>query len=356
MQYAELFKKAREHFKNNMPFVLFSLPHDGRLRGAFQKDAIMHTTTDFLEQSFVMAPFHFKGEMLQIPFQHSDFYEVDTIETTHHKETPFVLDESEHDRKSHIALVAKAIQTIENDDAQKIVVSREKKLPLNNFDISLLCKTLFSQYPDAFTYVWYHPETDIWCGATPEVLLHTKNLNFNTMALAGTQRVDDKKMIQWSPKEKREQQWVTDAIIDSLERKTSVLKVSKTKTHIAGNLAHLKTEISGVLNTTRATLKEISNALHPTPAICGTPRDAALKFITKNEGYHRSYYTGFLGPVCELQRCSKLFVNLRCLSINDTIATLYAGGGITIDSNPESEWEETHNKLQTMAKVLQPLL
>ena len=356
MQYTQIVSKAKQHYEAGISFVLFALPGEKLLKAAFQNEANAFTTKSFIDKSFVMAPFGFDGELLQIPFSEASFFEVPLPATPTIKNATPPLDEEDADKKRYMEMVQKAISKIKSGVAQKIVLSREKRLTLSNFSIEQLCEELFKRHKNAFRYIWYHPTSGLWCGATPEVLLETEGLNFKTMALAGTQKVNDQKMLHWSGKERREQQWVTDAIIKSLENRTSVLKVSKTQTHVAGNIAHLRTDVSGVLNTTRATLTEITNALHPTPAVCGTPRTAALKFIQQHEGYNRSYYTGFLGPVCEAQRCSKLFVNLRCMSISDQTATLYAGGGITVDSVAEDEWEETHNKLATMAKVIQPLL
>ena len=91
--------------------------------------------------------------------------------------------------------------------------------------------------------------------------------------------------------------------------------------------------------------------MHPTPAVCGLPRDMAREFILENEKYNRSYYTGFLGEL-NINQKTALFVNLRCMQIYDNKSVIYVGGGITKDSNSEKEWEETVSKSKTMKKVL----
>ena len=73
----------------------------------------------------------------------------------------------------------------------------------------------------------------------------------------------------------------------------------------------------------------------------------ALSFIQQHEGYDREFYSGYLGPV-NVGNKTHLFVNLRCMKIQNNVATLYAGGGITEDSEPEKEWQETEMKCQTM--------
>jgi isochorismate synthase len=92
--------------------------------------------------------------------------------------------------------------------------------------------------------------------------------------------------------------------------------------------------------------------LHPTSAVCGQPLDKALEFIRKHENYKRQFYTGYLGPI-NFEDRTDLFVNLRCLQIMQEKLILYAGAGITQDSIPEKEWEETELKLNTLLKVIE---
>ncbi len=158
------------------------------------------------------------------------------------------------------------------------------------------------------------------------------------------------------PKELDEQQLVTDAITNSLQRVTSVLKVSNPHTHRAGSLLHLRTDITGIVKNGKATLTTIAAALHPTPAICGTPKKYAKEFIDENEQYDREFYTGFLGPINENGASATLMVNLRCMKITDNVARIFVGGGITLGSKPEDEWQETQNKMQIMLQVLRPML
>ena len=97
--------------------------------------------------------------------------------------------------------------------------------------------------------------------------------------------------------------------------------------------------------------------LHPTPAVCGLPKETAKQFILKNEGYDREFYTGFLGELNIDFRTFKkdnsdLFVNLRCMEVEKNTATIYVGCGITKDSIPEMEYIETVNKSMTIRKVV----
>jgi isochorismate synthase len=199
-------------------------------------------------------------------------------------------------------------------------------------------------------------------GATPERLLKANNNTFYTMALAGTQKLQGTTEVVWEKKEMEEQQFVTDFILNNLKDLTSEVSVSSPYTLQAGTLAHIKTDIEGVINES-SSLKQVVSVLHPTPAVCGLPKETAKDFILENEGYDREYYTGFLGELNkegfnkeELK--SDLYVNLRCMQIKidsnlaKTKAHLYMGCGITKDSIPENEWKESVNKSVTMKKIL----
>ena len=258
-------------------------------------------------------------------------------------------------KDAYIQLINKTVSAIANGEMTKVVTSRIKDLPLKNFNIESLVRRILSSYPNAYRYVWYHPETGIWCGATPEVLLQISGNSFETMALAGTQLYKDGP-IEWGKKELHEQQVVTDNILDNLAEVTSDLEVSDVKTQRAGGLVHLKTDIRGVFKKGANSIATIANKLHPTPAIGGSPQKIAQSFILENEGYSREFYTGFFGAITENAKSATFMVNLRSMRINNNIARIFVGGGITLGSIAEDEWEETQNKMQTMLQVLKPML
>jgi len=91
--------------------------------------------------------------------------------------------------------------------------------------------------------------------------------------------------------------------------------------------------------------------LHPTSSVCGMPKFPALQFIVANEHLNREFYSGFLGPV-NIKGNNQLYVNLRCMQILRTRVVMYAGAGITHDSDPEKEWDETALKCQTLLDVI----
>ncbi len=91
--------------------------------------------------------------------------------------------------------------------------------------------------------------------------------------------------------------------------------------------------------------------MHPTPAVAGYPKQKAIDFILENENYNREFYTGYFGFINK-DKSSKLFVNLRCMQIEKKKLSVYVGGGITKDSNPLNEWQETEDKSKTLLSVL----
>ena len=132
--------------------------------------------------------------------------------------------------------------------------------------------------------------------------------------------------------------------------------------HLPGNLMHLSTRLYGG-HTQAVCYPQLGTVmlrlLHPTSAVCGTPRDAAFHFIRQHEAHERELYGGYLGPVnlnadheSLNETATHLFVHIRCMKVEGSRATLYAGAGITQDSVPEREWHETEMKCQTLLSVI----
>jgi len=355
MDFSQLIGKISQHYKDELPFVIFSMPESENVTVLLQKSKLLYTGVDFTVNGFVFAPFEYKGAVFYIPEDESESLQCKLLKEAVDL-TPVEVKKDIKERNKYIGLLNETIENIKKRRAQKIVVSRYSDFVLENFSMETLIKQLFSAYPDAFKYVWYHPETGIWCGATPETLVQIENDSFKTMALAGTQPFTHRQPIIWGPKELDEQQMVTDAITTSLQKVTAVLKVSNPHTHRAGSLLHLRTDITGILKNGKATLTTIAAVLHPTPAVCGSPQKYARDFIIENEGYDREFYTGFLGPIMDNGASASLMVNLRCMKIVGNTARLFVGGGITLGSQPDEEWLETQNKMQTMLQVLKPML
>ena len=116
----------------------------------------------------------------------------------------------------------------------------------------------------------------------------------------------------------------------------------------AASLLHLCTDFH-LTSSGETTLASLAAALHPTPAVCGTPVEEARYVIAQVETHDRAYYSGFSGPVSQDE--AHLYVNLRCAHLFPMHATLYAGGGLLHESDFDAEWCETERKLTTMADL-----
>jgi isochorismate synthase len=345
-----LLDKIKEAYKNKVPFVAYNKPNDATIFGIFQKKATLHTiTSDFTQSGFVFAPFNASEKIIFFPLDASELIKDALVKKQlKFKEKLYFNDAS---KATHVNIVQKAIDAINKNDFKKVVISRKEIVALNGVEVEDIYSNLLQLYPNAFVYVWFHPQVGLWFGATPETLLEVKNNSFSTMSLAGTQVYKKGEKVSWNPKEIEEQQIVTDYILNKLSGFSTNLKQLKTETVKAGSLLHLRTAIKGDL--TQKGLFSLVNLLHPTPAVCGLPKEKAKQFILDNENYNRSYYTGFLGELNSNEnRDSHLFVNLRCMEIKNKNAAIYIGGGITKESNPEKEWEETVAKSNIMLKAL----
>lgn len=349
-----LFEKVKQHKQQNSPFVIYSKPNSDKTVGLFQKDNELYTLDNFEAKGFVFAPFN-DGFTCFLP---KEFSEIVIVNNSFEDEISVIIKKSLEDeftqKKQFEELVSKAIQNINLGLSEKIVVSRKETVEISSFAIETSFKKMLSLYPSAFKYCFYHPKIGLWIGATPEQLLKVNQLKVETVALAGTKLKESN--LDWTPKEQQEQQFVTDYILESMKPYVAQTMVSVPYTYTAGIIQHIKTDISAQLKKV-SNLKNIIEALHPTPAVCGFPKTTALDFILKNESYKREYYTGFLGELnysFEVNKIleSDLFVNLRCMQVNNTTAQLYIGCGITKDSNPEMEYFETKNKSETMKKII----
>lgn len=349
-----LFTKIKEHQAKQLPFVCYTKPSSDKIIALLQNnDALYELNAD--ESGFAFVSFNATQRYI-IPENQSDVYfETVTISDFNYPNNrEFVIDENA--KINFQNLVEKAVAEIEKGTFEKVVLSRKELVSVSNFDLEWVFNQLLIHYPTAFKYCFYHPKVGFWMGATPEQLLKVEENIIKTVALAGTQLVTGLQNINWEEKEVKEQQIVTDFIVESLKKYTNKVSKSEPYTFQAGTIVHLKTDIEAEIESS-SDLEKILNDLHPTPAVCGFPKSIAKQFILSNEGYEREFYAGFLGEWNKDFRTYKkgnsdLFVNLRCMKINGDVAELFIGCGINKGSNPEKEFIETVNKSQTMKKVV----
>jgi len=365
-----LFNKVDKHYAGQLPFVIYRKPGKEIIRGLFQKDNKLHVSSNYKESGFVFAPFDTDLNAILLPIEKCELLSGFYLQKNEIPENPKfskLTPENKDLKDTHVELIQKGIDFVLNGDLKKVVLSRKEEVKIKELttgdSIINLFKKLLDKHPSAFVYCWYHPSVGLWLGATPESLFSLEKKTFRTMALAGTQKYTEDAQVIWSDKEKEEQTLVTQFLENTLEKIVPILMISKPTTFKAGNVIHLKTDIGGTINTRLCDIPCLIKRLHPTPAVCGLPKDTATQFIKSHENYDREFYTGFLGeinlnekvfedtPIVDVSSAD-LYVNLRCMKINTDVATLFVGGGVTKDSKPNDEWEETVFKADTMMQIL----
>jgi len=346
--------QLKNAINKKLPFVAYKWPNEYNYTLLIQKSKDLNFAKDFGQAGFVFSPFNKTEKTIIIPFNQADLsvFSLPKINTKIEvKQLKKIRQKSSLNLEAYTSVITKAIQQIKDKDFNKVVLSRRIELKISSINSKDLFYNLMRKYPSAFTYLWYHPKVGTWAGATPEQLLDLNGELFSTMALAGTQIYKENSNLVWGNKEKEEQQWVIKFISDTLNKNRIPFTSSKPFSLRAGELAHICTKINGVLPKSIPLLKLI-NSLSPTPAVAGLPREKAIEFIIKNENYNREFYTGFLGILNQYNN-SRLFVNLRCMQVNKDTIYVYVGGGITANSNPLSEWQETIAKSKTILRLLQ---
>jgi isochorismate synthase len=263
-------------------------------------------------------------------------------------------------KKDHfIQVVSDGLEAIRAGEFEKVVAARTLDYPLwDGFDVMDQFFRLEETYTEAFVNLVSIPGRGTWMGASPELMVEVdRDQRFRTVSLAGTQPYPLEAPLAeatWNQKEIEEQALVSRYIIDQFKTiRLREFEETGPRTVRAGDMIHLKTEFTVDMKATQ--FPELGTVmlhlLHPTSAVCGMPKYPALRFIISNEHLKREFYSGFLGPV-NLEQVTRLYVNLRCMQILRTRGVLYAGAGITHESVPEREWEETALKCQTLLKVM----
>lgn len=351
--------------RKGVPFVSYQLPGTNEKLTMLASSKLLTLKADEKlpqhSNGFLFAPFEsnqpkvwmyasqiFKGTAIPSKI-------VSEIESLQNAVTPDPLPPSTT-KEQYFSNVLSVIDQLQRGPVKKVVLSRIINIPFSMVDLApVLFENLTTKYPDAFTYLLCFPGYGIWIGASPELLLSVDKITdtesrIETMALAGTRRAGVKQ--EWGFKEKDEHEWVRSYIRLTLEEtRCNEITESKTYTTNAGNIEHLCTDFKAILQNEDISL--LINRLHPTPAVCGWPKEEAREIILKTENYNRRFYTGYIGPVIGHQ--AKFFVNLRCMQSSSNEAIIYSGGGITSQSNVNHEWEETIIKSQTLLAEIEKI-
>ena len=255
--------------------------------------------------------------------------------------------------------VAQAIKRIEDTKVDKVVLARDL-VATSTEEIQTIpvLKKLAAEYPSTWTFA-----VDGLVGATPELLLRLSRGMVTSRVLAGTipKTGDDEKdlalaaSLARSSKDLEEHEYAVRSVAEALEPFCSSTNVPESPfvLHLA-NVMHLATDVTGALTETKNRVDAFSllKSLHPSAAVCGTPRNIAFDIIDEIEGINRGRYAGPVGWI-DASGDGELGIALRTGQITGKEIRIYAGCGIVAGSNPDKELEESAAKMIPMRSALQ---
>jgi isochorismate synthase len=272
---------------------------------------------------------------------------------------PLAVVAEQPDREAFERLVGMFSGAVGRGRIDKVVLARRVDLrsPVE-LDVPNALRRLALSAPESTVYA-FRREGRTFLGATPERLVRTEGRTFRTVAVAGTvgrgaDVAEDDALGQQllaSEKDHEEHAIVVSSIRDLLAPIADTLEVATGPALMRLRFVqHLVTEISGTVPDGQGLLA-LGERLHPTPAVGGSPREAALAMIDEHEGFERGWYAGPIGWL-GADGDGELCVALRCGLVDRTNATLFAGCGIVADSDPALEWEESRIKLRAVVSAL----
>lgn len=300
---------------------------------------------------FVVAPFHISAEtpIYLFPDEEQKYYQIPPKVMPTASVRPPIVGNQQGERMAYHNDFMLFRQQLVNGRFQKIVLARRQREAITApFVQQVLFERACQLFPHCFVALVELPEQGVWFTATPEILLQTEGEIWTTIALAGTMRKDDER--HWNRKSQQEQRVVAHYIEDTLRPMASHIQQNGPYDFMAGGLKHLRTDFRFVLNP-QVRIGHFLAALHPTPAVCGMPKQGTYDFILSKESAPRDYYSGFMGPF-QANRATHLYVSLRCVHITGQQFDFYAGGGLLPYSEEEMEWEETVAKIAQIRNVL----
>lgn len=355
--------------EKNLPFATFRLPRQSNVTTYIQTSphtiqwSSIHDISE--KRGFIMAPFDTRNGKKYIMVKPDIVFDGNNPSEKDLKtllslpknpcprwkiEEPVIIN-----KKEYLKQVLNIKESISRGCFQKTVLSRIKKVEGNYLsNITKIFDEACKRHPNAFVYI-FKSDSHFWLGASPEPLIRLSEGNISTVSLAGTRQAKKLNMElgNWTMKEVLEQEYVTRYIHDIIrEFKIKDYRVTSPYVKQAGDLVHLRSDFNFSFTQVKDQIWEFLDALHPTPAVAGQPKDDAISFIKKLEPHDREYYAGFLGPV-QSDEIIDLFVNLRCMKITPEYLSLYIGGGITLESVPEDEWDETQLKTRSLLSIIE---
>ena len=263
-------------------------------------------------------------------------------------------------RRAFEAAVDQALGLFRDTPLRKVVLSRPLDVEAHRgFATDRLLRALLRQNPGAYVFAAPVAYGQTLVGASPELLIRKTGRTVVSNPLAGSAPRSASAEVERqrtaallaSGKDRTEHRYVVDAVRDALAGHCSRLSVPDEPSVIrTPTMLHLSSELTGELADPAVSSLRLAHALHPTPAVCGTPTDLARDAIARLEGYSRNWYCGMVGWM-DSRGNGEWALAIRCGLIQGRRLRLYAGAGIVAGSDPAAEWEETAAKLATMLNL-----
>ncbi|MFF5078181.1 isochorismate synthase [Actinoplanes sp. NPDC000266] len=260
----------------------------------------------------------------------------------------------------YTAAVAEAVRQINAGRYTKVVLARSLRADAPGFDPAPVVRALAGRDPGGYTFGVDLGGGRTLFGASPELLVSRRGTLVTANPLAGSAArsgdpAEDARRAEAllrSEKDRHEHAVVASAVADGLRPYCSHLTVPSEPSLVrTATMWHLSTLITGTVADPAASALRLATALHPTPAVCGTPTAAARAAISELEPFDRGFYTGMVGWV-DASGDGEWAVTIRCATADEDGLDLFAGAGVVAGSEPAAELAETTAKLGTMVAAL----
>lgn len=269
--------------------------------------------------------------------------------------TPAHFEPGQINPEQYMLNVERALEVISSEEIEKVVLARDLKATVDNsFNINPALRKLEKKFNTCYIY-----SVDGMFGASPELLVKVYHSEFSARVLAGTAgRGTDPGVDQAigaalndSPKNRAEHKFAIDSLTSALEEFSSAIEVDAEPFSIAlPNLWHLASDVKAALNSDSSSL-QVVNALHPSAAVAGTPRDKALEVIKEIENVDRGRYAGPVGWL-GADGDGVWAIALRGAQLNNQTLTAFAGCGIVAGSDAQAELDEAILKFKPIVDSL----
>lgn len=262
------------------------------------------------------------------------------------------------DNQSLLNKINEAQSFINNKDLSKIVISNILSYNVKNINYREILEKLSSNYPNCSIFFYKLKNKGVFFGASPEMILKKEANKILIDALAGTipsgntekEIENNSNFLYQNLKINEEHDIVVMGIKKSLSKIGINSKSSKKEIMKLKNLLHLKTSISAEVKE-EVNILDILDEITPTPALSGYSKNKSLEKINELENFDRGWYAGPIGWINSNYE-SQFYAGLRSAYVNKNKINLFAGAGITLNSNPLEEIKEIDNKLQAINEII----